>query len=495
MASYPLVIFFCLLSGIEDSAIVFNDTKQLFLDDYLIESTENITREIHPAEKYSSNPILWPDKDWEGNVALLYGSVIKDNGAYRMWYYGSPGVLYAESDDGIVWKKPQLGIVEVDDSPTNIVISRNAKEGEANNIPFFYELFGVFKDSRELDPLSRYKMGFLSIQRDYKGPREDPYHRGSQRGFGVALSADGIHWRLHDNWATEAICDGGTYWMFDPRMQCHVLFGRTKFVPPGLLDAWPKNDWVDRYFWGRASARVESSDFLNWKIKDPGQAPIAMAPDIHDPPGTEIYSMHVFPYGSVTIGLVQVFHNQPDACSLDIQLAVSRDGVTFQRVGNRKPFIPLGPVGEWDRFNTSVANNPPIEDGDKLRFYYSGRTYRHSPYHGKDKGESGGGIGFAAIKRDRFVSLSASFDSGKIVTKPLTLHGDDLHINAKSDFGEITIEAFNPSGDCIAKSKPIRSDRVDILVEWEQGNLNDINTPIQLRITLKNARVFAIWIQ
>ena len=119
--------------------------------------------------------------------------------------------------------------------------------------------------------------------------------------------------------------------------------------------------------------------------------------------------MMVFPYQGVYIGLVQVFHNMPDDCTLDLQLAVSRDTHTFVRVGDRSPFIPLGGVGEWDRFNLSPANNPPIEVGDELRFYYGGRPYRHSPYAGPDKGDPAGGIGFATVPRDRFVSLDATF--------------------------------------------------------------------------------------
>ena len=32
-------------------------------------------------------------------------------------------------------------------------------------------------------------------------------------------------------------------------------------------------------------------------------------------------------------------------------LAVSRDGRRFERLSDRRPFIPVGQVGEWDRFN------------------------------------------------------------------------------------------------------------------------------------------------
>jgi hypothetical protein len=225
-----------------------------------------------------------------------------------------------------------------------------------------------------------------------------------------------------------------------------------------------------------------------------------MTADLQDKPGTEIYSVLVFPYESVYVGLVQTLLARPDVPAIDVQLAVSRDGVHFTRVGegalggtataSRSPFISNGPVGSWDRFNQSLASNPPIEAGDELRFYYGGRTYRHAPYDGKDTGPRAGSIGLATILRDRFVSLEASFDGGEIVTKPLKLNGKRLHLNARSDFGEINVEALDATSRPIARSKPITRDSLDSLVEWEDG---EITGPVVLRITLKNACLYALW--
>jgi hypothetical protein len=138
--------------------------------------------------------------------------------------------------------------------------------------------------------------------------------------------------------------------------------------------------------------------------------------------------------------------------------------------------------------------------GDDLRIYYGGRTYRHSPYQGKDTGPKAGGIGFATIRRDRFVSLEASFDGGEVVTKPLKLKGKRLHINAQSNFGEIVIEALpagvaagDPVGRPIARSQPIRRDSLDSVVEWAEGSLEELDAPVVLRIRLKNACLYALW--
>lgn len=492
MVSQLLLITSILTAPHTTEPFTLDERKQLFLDDVVVASMENVARRIHPARKHPKNPLVTPEEELEGKLALVYGSVIEDQGRYRMWYLSRHGVHLAESDDGIHWKKPMLDRVTLDGKKTNIVIPRQSLEGAPHKIPYFYEMFGVFHDDSEPDPAKRYKIGFLSIHRNYQGPRQDPFHRGQRRGLGVATSPDGIEWTLEDAWATEAICDGATHWMFDPERQKYVLYGRTKYLPPEVRDAWKDVPFFDR-IWGRAVARVESKNFVDWNYEDPATAPVVMAPDLEDPPGTEIYSMHVLPYGSVYIGFVQVFYNRPDACYLEIQLAVSRDSIHFERVGDRSAFIPVGGVGTWDRFNNSLANSPPIEVDGELRFYYGGRTYRHSPYQGPDRGEIGGWIGMASIPKDRFVSLEASFDGGTILTKPLRIEGDTLYLNAKADFGSVSVEALGADGDVLAASQPIKKDGLEIPVDWKNGWTLPKHKPVQLRITLNNARLFAFW--
>jgi hypothetical protein len=175
-----------------------------------------------------------------------------------------------------------------------------------------------------------------------------------------------------------------------------------------------------------------------------------------------------------------------------VQLAVSRDSVHFMRVGNRGTFIPLGAVGSWDRFNLSLANNDPITVRDELRFYYGGRMYRHGPYSGPDKGPEKSGIGFATIQRDRFVALEASFDGGEIITKPVQLKSSGLRLNAKADFGEITVDVLAADGKIVAQSRPVQRDGVNLPVEWRDEFRMRPQT-VTLRLNLKNARLYALW--
>jgi hypothetical protein len=496
----------CLRAGSTLGApIEVGPQKQLFLDDYLVASSTNIFRRIHPAEKSRCNPVIRQTEPWEDPFNILYGSVIRDGQQYKMWYKSGPGVSYAVSDDGLHWAKPALDLVSLNGAKTNILFRKLSELKGSEGLPHYHELFGVHKDEREADPSRRYKMGYLSIDWEYKGPREGRFREGQRRGLGIAASPDGIHWNLIDSFASEAICDGATHWMFDPALGKYVLFGRTLKMPPEIEAAWSKYDWYRAWYSGRAVGRIESDDFVHWNFTAPFSSPVVMTADLADKPGTEIYSLLVFPYESVYIGLVQTFLALPDKPAVDVQLAVSRDGIHFTRVGegslgegahegsapaSRSPFITNGPVGSWDRFNQSLASNPPIIDGDELRFYYGGRTYRHAPYEGKDTGPRAGCIGLATIPRDRFVSLDASFDGGEIVTRPLTLKGKRMHVNANSDFGEINLEALDATGQSIARSKPIRRDSLDTPVEWEGG---EIKGAVVLRITLKNACLYALW--
>jgi hypothetical protein len=479
------------------NVVFITNEEQLFLDDYLIESSSNVTRKMHPAHKYDGNPVLWPSETWEKKTAVVYGSVIRDGSKYKVWYKAgdggdSGGAAYAESKDGIHWVKPLLDVVKVEGHKTNLLVKKKEPFLGSDELPTFFELFGVHKDLLDPNPSRRYKMGFLSLIRPYKGPRPDPFHPTDRRGLGVAGSPDGIHWKIIDSFATEAICDGATHWMYDTKRKKYVLYGRTKFTAPEIQRSWSKYDWYDEWHSGRSSARVESSDFLNWNFKDPATAPVVMTADTLDEPGTEIYSMLVFPYESVYIGLIQVFHARPDEGYLDIQLAVSHDSYHFNRVGNRRPFIPVGSVGSWDRFNNSLADNPPIVIGDTMRIYYGGRTSQHNPYKGPNTSE-GGGIGFATLERGRFVSMEASFDKGTVTTKPLLFKGSRLFLNANCRFGSIQVSVVDKQGKEVPgyTSTVSGKDNVAIPFPFSAGTLKRFeDRQLTFRFTLSNAQLF-----
>jgi hypothetical protein len=493
--------------------------RQLFLDDYLIEKMDKLTRRVCPITKYEGNPVIVKETEREPALLLLYGSVIYDDQEkmYKAWCFGGGGVFYFTSTDGIRWERPQFDMFAAfDGRPSNrVVLSghplhhrgadkawqtylKGARKEEclAKSWRMFLELFGVTKDLPASDPALRYRMGFLYHEQGYTGPHKSPFHGNERRGLGVAFSPDGIHWTpAQDDPVTYATVDGQTHWFFDDQSNRYVLYGRTKHIAPEVQAKYGANPNF-KYHWGRAVARAESADFIHW-TPDMGQ--LILSTDIKDGPMEEIYSMHVFPYEGLYVGLVQVFHNYPERVYLDIRLAVSRDNIHFQRLSDRSPFISVGGVGAWDRFNNSVANSRPIVVGEDLRFYYSGRNVVHgSAFRQADNGRSWpnavqGAVGFGTVKRDRFAAIEATFDAGTLRTRPLLFQGTRLHVNAGLKFGSLSVALIGTSGKVEEKATIQGQDGIDILVPLKRLS-RCAGAPVRLEFTLTNGQLYAFWL-
>ena len=85
---------------------------------------KNVTGKLyffkHRAEVYPE-PVLAGSSLADGAGVSCFGSVLYDGGRYRMWYQAWPKdwegqnsalVGYAESDDGLAWRKPTLAMVD-----------------------------------------------------------------------------------------------------------------------------------------------------------------------------------------------------------------------------------------------------------------------------------------------------------------------------------------------------------------------------------------------
>ena len=99
-----------------------NDIQDVLFafDDYSIEGSRGVQLDMVSPDKYEGNPIV--ARGFKGDpddAGCCYLSVVYDQGAWRMWYlaqftssWTERRVAYAESDDGISWRKPKLGLVE-----------------------------------------------------------------------------------------------------------------------------------------------------------------------------------------------------------------------------------------------------------------------------------------------------------------------------------------------------------------------------------------------
>src|SRR5436309_465427 len=110
----------------------------LFVDDADVLYRAGTRRVLVPLKRYSANPLIrGGEKPWE--VAIAWTSVYRepDTGRYQLWYQAFAGdaardktrrctVCYAESEDGIHFTKPNLGLFDFNGlKETSIVLVAN----------------------------------------------------------------------------------------------------------------------------------------------------------------------------------------------------------------------------------------------------------------------------------------------------------------------------------------------------------------------------------
>ncbi len=109
----------------EQSVIDIGSRRELFIDDFLIDQLTG-QAELQMNRPTPREVAIVHDAPWEGSGSG-YHTVFQDGDLYRMYYRGlhldvsqgklnsgrhKPYYCYAESDDGIHWRKPELGNVE-----------------------------------------------------------------------------------------------------------------------------------------------------------------------------------------------------------------------------------------------------------------------------------------------------------------------------------------------------------------------------------------------
>lgn len=118
---------------IDSSLLRIARQKQLFFDYVVIESVQDITRTLHRPEKVEQNPLIYKDKPWETvpYFSTNVWNVLYDQQEglfkciYTDWDYDQQGhasgdvsfvsrmrQLYAYSEDGVNWVKPEVGLVQ-----------------------------------------------------------------------------------------------------------------------------------------------------------------------------------------------------------------------------------------------------------------------------------------------------------------------------------------------------------------------------------------------
>ena len=433
--------------------------KFLFFDYRLIESVEGFTRELRPPAKHPENPFFIANDPWENGNMQLYGSVVKaPDRPFQLWYsvIHAPFTIYlayAESDDGIEWRKPKLDIFEFKGEKTNIVFAK-----EPHGAAIIY-------DEAEPDPEWRYKMMCGA----------SPSH-----AICAHHSADGIDWKRISRFpviTTGPDCPMGFLRAADGRYAAyHRLAG-----------------------YGRRVFRSESHDLRFWS----SEPRLVVEPDCNDPPQTQFYGMGSTAYGPYEIGTLWMYHTDVEDTGpgkmggyQEAELTFSRSGYAWHRVAQGVPFIPHGGPEEWDRGNLQCASAPVFVE-DEIRYYYMGTTQRHKTYWELDPQEAG--LGMARMKPDRFVALCAGDEPAALTTVSWTPTSPALFVNARiASNGYVKIGFLEANGapieglaldDCA----PAAGDGTALAIGWKSGSGVPVDRPVRLQVEAQNADLYSIY--
>jgi len=452
---------------------------QMFVDLERVEHLENVQQSYHSIEKHPGNPVLRREKPWE-NETGTWGSVIFDaeEKVFKAWYGGTTGILhesegqkvsanalcYAVSPDGIHWERPNIGRYEVmGTKENNVVLDPAYHDGRGH-----WE--SIVKDPMEANPAKRYKaLGWSSY--DWNGPLSGIY---------TMTSPDGTHWN------TTA----------EPIVHFHPRQGTNDLGPIGDAQALMIDTRQHRY---AALLRATpdrkmsvSSDFVTWT------APQICMKAREGEDNNTLYNHLGFVYGDQYLGFLSYFARDPLNPLVTVRLISSRDGENWDRPNPEKPLIPVGDIGEFDRFNIRLTGAAPMRVGDQLYIYYRSTANRHIPYKGKDNTTQGGGLGLGFLRADGFASLNANYEGGKVVTRPFVTQGKELRVNAKADFGKLQVEVIDQQDNPIAgftrdECEPVHVDSCNATVRWKENATFGIlhRRPIRLKFYLQNVRFYS----
>ena len=307
-------------------------------------------------------PVLVGDTASDGSGVSIYGSVLRDGGMYRMWYQSWPKVFdgsdttlvgYAESDDGLSWRKPKLGIVDLGGTDNNLC-----------NL-------GMHCPSVFIDPTAppshRYRAtGYTNDTNVYTLP-------GTRTvGYFAAHSADGLRWEL------------------DAPMPCWPYMDViTSIYHPG------QKRGIVSFKRGHRMANIARRSIWQASLRDGvWQSPhCALVPDdfddiaarAHGYQSADYYGMAMQPVGQGTAGFIWQFRHQLPYTgaahgslfgTTDMSLAFQEsEGSRWLHAPGRPDF--LSHDATWWTHGGIYSASSPVEVGDEHWLFICGARHSH----------------------------------------------------------------------------------------------------------------------
>lgn len=493
-----------------ESPIDIGSRLELLVDDALIDARSENARFVlhHPTPR---EVVFTYDKPWEGS-GCGYQSIFKDGDKYRMYYKAwhlnvqekklgpanSNFTCYTESDDGIHWKRPDLGLFSFPpgsgDKHNNIVIGKAYRDWMKSAKPDPVHP-AVFKDENPAcAPDAKYKAILRS-----RGPH----------GLLALKSPDGIHWSLMSEKPviTKGAFDSENLAFWDPATKQYRAYWR--YFTKGTTN---EKNWKPAGL--RDIRTATSEDLLHWS--EPQDLKYG------DAPPEQLYTNQIKPYyraPHILVGFPTRYMERGWSKSMEqlpeykhrkmrssisnrYGMAIteglfmtSRDGVNFKRWP--EAFLRPG-IERKDTWNYGqqyiawqlVETKSDIEGAPNELSLYATEGYWTG---------NGSKLRRYTLRIDGFVSLNAPLKGGEITTKPITFTGKELKLNfSTSAAGGITVELQTPDGKPIAgfteaDCTELFGDTISRAVHWKKGT--DVSSltgkPVRLKIKLKDADLYS----
>ena len=467
--------------------------RQLFVDDFLVESAEGVARIYNHPVKFAGNPVLRPETSFEINrprnsVALPKGGGMwwdESRKVFRLWYEAGwcNRIAYAESADGLAWTRPDLGFDK--ETPNRLLLNQKV------------DSWNVFYDPDTPDASARWKLQCQPGRAAARGGANELY-----------VSADGFNWR---HLGKTGRCNDRSSMFYNPFRRKWVFSIRDQPF------------WTERFARGRCRGYWEADTFTpeatawdwNSETVPPGVYVWQQAdrtdpvdPDYPDPP--QLYNFDAVAYESIMLGFREIHHGPDNAeCArhgmpkiTDLVFAYSRDGFHFS-CPDRTPAIASErwASGKWDAGYVQPLGNLCVVMGDELWFYYgafAGNRERLEPDRNNNCAFNGiydqGAMGLAKLRRDGFAGLKAATE-GVVTTRRVTFSGRHLFVNVSAPAGAVSAEALNDEGRPVVKFRSVGGDSTRLELRPVEGSLSDwTGRPVRFRFHLRNATLYSFWI-
>lgn len=471
---------------------------ELLVDDYLLEGFRGgIALHMHqPAAREVVFPLVSdPVVEEEGNglrAGHAYMTVFEDDGVFRMYFgvsrdhftdHSRRWEFYAESDDGISWRTPDLGLFEFEGSKDNNIV--------------WTEDLSPFIDGNPA----------CGKEQRYKALTTTHIAGKKKRALFALSSRDAIRWQpiSEEPVITDGAFDSQNLAFWDETRGEYRAYWRDFYA-----------DAADKRYRGIKTAT--SDDFVNW----------SEAEWLYYPDGVteELYTNQVIPYyraPHIFIGLPsryvargewsEAIEALPEperrrsiiertkvtrigTALTDTLLMTSRDGVNFKLRGEAFVRPGLRPIDNWiygDNYANwgIVETDSGIEGAAKELTFYVSEGSRRNHYSKVYRRYT--------LRVDGFVSARATRLGGELITKPIVFRGKELVVNfSASAAGSIRAEIQDTQGlpisgfsldDCVDGI----GDDLERTLKWTGGpDLGRLaGRPVKLRFRLEDADLYS----